>query len=309
MGVFVSERITRPVKRLVRGAEEMERGNYDYPLQIRSRDEIGYLADRFLEMRQREKDYIGGLEEVARIKSEFIAIASHELRTPISVIKGFVELFFMGTLGQISSDQRSALAAIERSVQHLTRIAEDATRMAQIRGDRLALALGEHAIEDLAREAVSVAAAEAPGRDLAISSVVEPGLPPARVDGPRLTQAVTNLVRNGIRFTPDGGTVEVRAWRDGEWLAIEVRDTGVGIPREHVKHVFDRSIAGRDALHHHSSSALEFNSAGLGLGLGMVRGIAEAHGGTAEAASREGEGSRFTIRVPYRGEDRLDEAA
>jgi signal transduction histidine kinase len=122
-------------------------------------------------------------------------------------------------------------------------------------------------------------------------------------------QAIANLVRNGIRFTPDGGTVEVHAKREGEALVIVVRDNGVGIPADRLKHVWDRSFTSQDSMHHHSSAKLEFRSAGLGLGLRMVRGIVEAHGGLVEADSREGEGSVFTIRVPYGGLERLDRAA
>lgn len=309
MGYLVAMRITGPVQKLVRGAEEMERGNYDFPLRIRSKDEIGYLADRFFEMRQHEKHYVSELQEAARQKSEFIAIASHELRTPISVIKGFVELFTSGTLGTTSDEQRQALSAIERSVHHLTQIAENATRVAQLDGERLVLNFENHSVEQITQDAIGAAALDAPNRNLTLSSVVEPDLPPVRVDGPRMVQAIANLVRNGIRFTPDGGTVEVRAERDVDALVVIVRDTGVGIPPERLRRVWDRSFTSPDSMHHHSSTKLEFKSAGLGLGLTMVKGIIEAHGGIVEAKSTEGEGSTFTIRVPYRGLERLERAA
>jgi signal transduction histidine kinase len=309
VGFVVSERITRPVLELVRGAEEMKRGNYDYPLAVRAEDEIGYLAERFGEMREREKDYIKSLEEVARLKSEFISIASHELRTPISVIKGFIELFANGSLGKTTDSQDTALQAIGRSLGHLTRIAEDATRVAQIESERLTLVFGGHAVEALVRQAVSMAAGDAPNRDLSITTEVEPELPQARVDGPRLAQALANLVRNAIRFTPDGGTIEVRGARAGDRLVLSVKDSGIGIPEEKMGAIMRRSLVVRDSLHHHSSGTLEFNSAGLGLGLTLVRGVVEAHGGTIEAVSRLDEGSTFTIRVPYWADESLDRAA
>jgi len=309
VGLIVSERITRPVLKMVRGAEEMKRGNYDYPLQVRSEDEIGYLAERFQEMREHEKDYVKSLEEVARVKSEFISIASHELRTPISVIKGFVELFSNGTLGTTSEKQQSALAAIERSLRSLTRIAEDATRVAQIESDRLVLSVGEHDVEGLVRQGVSIAVGDAPDRDLSITTEVEPDLAPALVDGPRLTQALANLVRNAIRFTPDGGRIEVRGIREGDDLVLSVRDSGIGIPEAKMEEVLRRSFSVRDSLNHHSSGTLEFNSAGLGLGLTLARGIVEAHGGAIGAVSRPDKGSTFSIRVPYRGSSSLPKAA
>jgi signal transduction histidine kinase len=309
VGLIASERITRPVLQMVRGAEEMQRGNYDYPLRVRSRDEIGYLADRFQEMREHEKDYVSSLEEVARVKSEFITIASHELRTPISVIKGFIELFSNQALGSTSDKQRMALEAIERSLKQLTRIAEDATRVAQIESERVDLALDEHSVEELVRQAVGIAAGDAPNRDLSITTEVEPDLKKARVDGARLTQALANLVRNAIRFTADGGTIVVRGCRDGNDLMLQVKDTGIGIPEKKMRELMKRSFAVRDSLHHHSSSTLEFNSAGLGLGLTLARGIVEAHGGKIDAESSPGTGSVFTIRVPYLADRQLEAAA
>ena len=298
MGFLVSLRITRPMRRLVRGAEEMERGNYDFPLGISSRDEIGYLAERFEEMRQREKDYVGSLEEVARLKTEFITIASHELRTPISVIKGFAELFSQGALGETTARQREALEAIDRSLKHLTRIAEDATRVAQIESERLSLSIADHGVDTIVRQAVGIAAGDAPNRNLSIASLVDPDLGTFQADGQRLVQAVANLVRNAIRFTPDGGRIEVRAYRQSSDVVIEVHDSGIGIEESRLKKLFTRSATARNSLHHHSSSTLEFNSAGIGLGLVLARGIIEAHGGKLEVVSELDKGSTFTIRIP-----------
>jgi two-component system sensor histidine kinase BaeS len=185
----------------------------------------------------------------------------------------------------------------------LVQIAEDATRMAQIESDRMVLDLGDHEVGALIERGTRAAQAEARGRSLTITVEAASDLPPARVDPERLTQAVANLVRNGIRFTPDGGRVDVRAWRepgrDRDQLLIEVRDSGIGIPEDRMSVLFNRTVLVRDSLNHHSSSRLEFNSAGLGLGLPIARGIVEAHGGTIEATSRPGEGTRFLVRIPY----------
>ncbi len=309
VGFMFSERITRPVQSLVRGAEEMERGNYDFPLEVHSNDEIGYLAERFQEMRQHERAYITRLEEAARLKSEFITIASHELRTPISVIKGFVELFEDDSLGPSTPEQRAAIAGIQGSLAGLMRIAEDATRISQIEGERLTLNVEEHAVGALVEQAVALAVADGPGREVDVHTETAPHLEHVHLDGPRLVQAIAHLVRNGIRFTPDGGRVEVRALRELDDLVVHVADTGIGIPPQRLEDLFRRSLILCDSLHHHSSSVLEFNSAGLGLGLAMARGIVEAHGGTLDVTSRTGQGSTFTLRVPWDCEKALDQAA
>jgi signal transduction histidine kinase len=307
-GFVISERITSPVRRLVRGAEEIERGNYDYPIRVQSGDEIGYLATRFDEMRQHQRVYVASLKEVARVKSEFINVASHELRTPASVIKGFQELLARETLGPLTPQQQQAVEAIGRGVRTLVRIAEDATRVAQVEASQLSLRIGEHRVTTLLRRAAEVSRAEARGRDVRVTvlSETDPGV--ARVDGDRLVEAITNLISNGIRFTPDGGEVLVRSYRDATHLVVEVEDTGIGISEDRQDEIFDRAFMIHDSTHHHSSDTLEFKSTGLGLGLPIARGIIRMHGGTIEVESAVDRGSVFRVRLPVEAESAREAA-
>jgi hypothetical protein len=143
-----------------------------------------------------------------------------------------------------------------------------------------------------------MARSEAKGRSVEVILDTARRVGTAIVDGPRMTEAVANLVRNGIRFTPDGGSVEVSAFREGGMLVIEVADSGIGISEDQARGLFDPAVMIRDSKHHHSSDTLEFNSEGLGLGLSIARGIVEFHGGTIEVKSSLGRGSRFRIRIP-----------
>jgi len=308
--IVISNRITNPLRRIVRAAEEIERGNYDHPLEVESHDEVGYLAQRFNEMRQHERAFVTSLQEVARLKTEFINVASHELRTPISVILGYQELMAANSLGSLTEEQKEALQAIGESATILSDIAERATQVAQIEGSRIVLDLDDHDIADLLREAVRIASREASGRRVRVTLELDHGTPRLRVDGPHLTEAVSNLVRNGIRFTPDGGQVEVSSrWAD-DTLEIDVRDNGIGIPPERFEAIFEKGFVVRDSRHHHSSNRLEFSSAGLGLGLAIARGIVESHGGTIEVQSEPGTGSVFCIRLcPEMAGDRAARAA
>ncbi len=308
-GLLVSERITQPLQRIVRAAEEIEQGNYDSPIAPGGADEIGYLARRFDAMRQHERAYVHSLKEVARLKSEFIAVASHELRTPISIIRGFQELLVHEVLGPLTEKQAMAVRAIGEGTVTLEKIADNATRVAQIEGERLVLCLGEHDVAELVRAAVRTASDEARGRKVHLTVELESHLPRVRVDGPRLTEALANLVRNGLRFTPDGGRVEVSARWVGPDLEFVVEDDGVGIPAERQDQIFERGFVVRDSRNHHSSTTLEFNSAGLGLGLAIARGIVEAHGGTIAVHSEPGRGSRFVVRMRPDVVEALMEAA
>ncbi len=299
-GIMVAERITRPVQRLVRGAEEMERGNYEYPLGRTGGDEIGYLSERFQEMREHERNFILDLRESGRQKTEFITKAGHELRTPIAVLKSYHELLSNEDLGPLTPKQRDAMEKIENSVGRLERLAEQTTLIAELESGPPTLETAECRVAELLEIAASTAVDEGKGRQVAVHLDVPDDFGPIVADRSRLTEAVTNLVRNGIRFTPDGGNVHVTTVEDGDTLVIEVADDGVGIPAERVNDLFTRPHLVRSSQHHHSSSTLEFNSAGLGLGLSIARRIVEAHGGHLSAANREGGGSTFTIRIPWR---------
>lgn len=296
-GFLISHRVTVPVERIVRAAEEIERGNYDYPLAVTSDDEMGYLAKRFEEMRQRERAYVTSLQEVARLKTEFIDIASHELRTPVSVITGYQEMLASGALGSMSEEQRHAVRAIGENAAVLSRIADHATQVAHIEGARVALQLEDHDVAEVLVAAVRTATGEAHQRRVPVTLEADRATPRLRLDGPRIQEAVANLVRNAIRFTPDGGRVLVCSRWETRVLEIEVRDSGIGIAPEKQEAIFEKGFVVRDSRHHHSSTRLEFNSAGLGLGLAIVRGIVEAHGGTVRVESAPGHGSAFVIRL------------
>ncbi len=305
---FLAHRVTSPLRNLVRGAEEMERGNYDYRLATQSGDEVGYLTARFLEMREQQRNYVRSLQDLAHVKSEFLSVASHELRTPISIVSCYHELLAAGQLGPVSLEQQEALRAIGESVVRLTRIAENATYMAQIDSERLVLRKNPHSVAPLVQRAIETARSVGHGRRVRLEADIDPELEHVEVDGPQLTEAITQLVCNGIRFTPDGGAVTVSAHREDDELVIAVADTGVGIPEEQRHRIFERAVTIGDALHHHSSTQLDFNSAGLGIGLSIALGIVQAHEGTIAVESEVGRGSRFVIRVPT-GEHSMEKAA
>ena len=297
--LFIAARITSPVQRLVRA----RRGDGARQLRLPARDgrtrrDRGARDAISGTCASDSAHTVRGLQEIARMRNSFISVASHELRTPISVIRGFQELLQQGAMGLLNPQQQHALEAIARSTMTLESIADDATRVAQIENETLKLSRESNDMRELVDEAIDRVKAKSEYRRVEIRRDVPDDLPALLVDGPRMVEALANLVSNGVRFTPDDGHVIVRVSADEEWVTFDVADTGVGIPPEKRAHVFERSFGTRNSLHHHSSSRLEFNSAGLGLGLSIARGIAEAHGGTLTLQSTVGHGSTFTLRVP-----------
>lgn len=296
--LFIAGHITRPIVQLVQAAEAMERGKWDAPVDCTRTDEIGYLATRFDAMRVQQRSYVQNLQEVSRAKSEFISIASHELRTPIAVIRGWEGMFRTGRVVEPSERLTQGLDAIDRACGTLERIAVDATRMADF-GQRSAAPETTHeSVAEIAEEAIREVQTLGAGRDVAVDLVVQRGAERAWVDRPLLFQALHALISNGVRFTPDGGQVTVEARALGDMLVLEVKDNGVGLNPETRARLLDPTFISHEAKHHRTSHGLEFNIPGLGFGLPLAGRVAEAHAGRLQWDGEEGRGSRFTLELP-----------
>ena len=297
-GWLLSDQIVRPLNALVRGAQAMETGDYSHPLEVLRRDEIGYLVERFVEMRKRESAYVNSLEQVAKLKNQFISVASHELRTPISVLASYCDLLSGGNLGAVVPKQQEALGVMRGYITRLTRIAEDATQMAQVQGERLVLNVQPCAVEVMVQQAVGAAIAQRRQRPVRVSLTCDRFEGPILVDEKVLSVAITQLVTNAIRYTQDGGEVQVHVAEAAGRLRIQVRDRGVGISADKLEALLTHGVPLGASLDHRSSDGLEFKSAGLGLGLAITRAVVEAHDGVLLANSREGEGSIFALELP-----------
>ena len=295
---FIAAHITLPIRQLVNAASAMEHGEWDAPIDRSRPDEMGYLAMRFDDMRQRQRTYVRSLQEVARAKSEFIAVASHELRTPISIIRGWEDLLRAGLVKADEPSFVEGLDAIARACGALEKIAVSATRMSQTDGNDVLPSPTSTELEPMLCEALSEAAGAAPDRRVALSLEVRPEARQAIVDRGQVLHAVDALVRNGIRFTPDGGSVTVHAYAKSTDLVIEVKDTGIGLTAEARRRLFDESFVPHESRHHQTAHGLEFNVAGMGFGLALVRQVVEAHGGRLLVDGDEGRGSVFTLVFP-----------
>ncbi len=302
LGLGIAAGVTRPIRRLVQAANEMRVGNYDFPLDVRSHDEMGRLAQDFEVMRAAQRSEIQRLGEIDRMKSNFIAIASHEIVTPVTMIKAYAEMMAGGALGPVNETQREGLAAIGRGTATLTRLARDLTDMSLLDRNQLPANFQACDLGEILEEIAVQVSPFVTQRNQQLSIGVETGLVHPRVDHDYLSQAILNVAMNSVRFTPDGGSIDLSARRVPEGAEIAVTDTGIGIPKEDQEKIFARLVELKD-VNLHSSGTAEFNSSGLGLGLSIARGIVEAHGGTIRVESEVGKGSTFRILLPFRAED------
>jgi PAS domain S-box-containing protein len=228
--------------------------------------------------------------ELDRAKGEFVSAVSHELRTPLTSIVGYTELLADDLSDNLSDEQQELVERIERNGERLLHLVEDLLTLARVKDDNLAL---EQVHTDL-RNAVRVAADEvshAAHKERVAVRVTVPSEPVMLVGDPAyLERLVLNLLSNAVKFTPRDGSVEVGLTVSGDVAELRVRDTGMGIPLEEQGRVFQRFFR--------STLATEHAIQGTGLGLHIVRSIAEAHNGRIDFESTPGVGTTFTFVVP-----------
>jgi PAS domain S-box-containing protein len=245
------------------------------------------------DLREAEREVRRALEKVeqaSRMKDEFLATLSHELRTPMSAILGWSQMLHRGSNPE-SIEQ--GIEVIERNARLQAQIIEDLLDMNRIIAGKLRLEIQSMQIGKVVEAAVESTDPSAQAKNLKLEIVCEPGLPLMRADPSRLQQVFFNLLSNAVKFTPPYGTIRVtcRALSQESQIEIAVADTGKGIAPEFMPFVFER-FRQQDA-----STTREFG--GLGLGLSVVKYIVEAHGGTIRAASEgEGKGATFAVRLP-----------
>jgi len=230
-------------------------------------------------------------EAANRTKDEFLAMLSHELRQPLNIVFGWART--LRTREATASQQERALDAIERSARAQGRMIDDLLDVARIAAGKFTLERRQVAVGPLIAEAAESLQPDAKAKGVTVETELDSTAGVVSGDPDRLRQVLVNLIVNAIKFTPAGGHIGVRLAADGDVLRITVEDTGAGIDRDLLPHVFERF---RQADRRGAGS-----QGGLGLGLAIVRQIVDMHGGTAEARSDgPGRGATFTITLPSR---------
>jgi PAS domain S-box-containing protein len=239
------------------------------------------------------------LEQANRIKDEFLATLSHELRTPLTAILGWSRLLRSGQLD--AAGRERAVQIIERNAEAQSKLIEDLLDVSRIITGKLRMEVQSVALASIIETVVNGLRPAAEAKRLQLDSVLDHAAGPVIGDPARLQQVVTNLLSNAVKFTPAGGRVEVRLEQSEARVRIVVRDTGIGISPDALPHVFERF--------HQADSSNTREHGGLGLGLAIVRHLAESHGGSVYAESPgEGLGSVFTVELPLTTERELPPA-
>ncbi len=227
-------------------------------------------------------------EHQSRLKDDFLVTLSHELRTPMNVILGWLTILRRRNPPR---DVSSAIAVIRRNAEHQAQLIEDLLDMTRLMAGAVQLDMKDVDVAALVEGTVQGLQPAATDKHVRLVASVEPGIGEIPGDAKRLQQVLRNLVQNGVKFTSSGGHVEIRAWRVDGCLRIAVRDNGQGIEPEFLPHVFDRF--------RHQGLSIASQAYGLGLGLSIAKHLIELHGGSIEASSPGvGQGALFTVEVP-----------
>jgi signal transduction histidine kinase len=236
------------------------------------------------------------LVDAGRQKAQFMANITHELRSPLHGIMGLGELVASGVYGEPSDRQRQAMSHMKGSAQRLLTLIDDLLLLASSDAGKLGLKLERVDLAELLPGTIATAQwLIRSGKQLTLALDLAPDLAPITSDRGKLNQIVLNLVSNAIKFTPDGGsiTVRVRHTPDRDGVTIEVADTGIGIPSDHLGRIFDEF--------YQVDGSLTREHGGVGLGLALVRRLLAMLGGSVEVTSELGRGSTFRVRLPLAG--------
>ncbi|HEU4760275.1 MAG TPA: ATP-binding protein [Dehalococcoidia bacterium] len=279
LAILLARQITGPLRRLAGATADIAGGRLDRRIERPGNDEVGQLARAFNGMAE-------ALQRQEQLRRSLMADIAHELRTPLSVLRGNLEAMQDGLL-QPTPDQ---VVVLHDQSLALSRLVEDLRTLSLASAGHLELRRQPADVGELARTAASELDALAREREINLSVQAPPGLPSAAVDRDRLGQVLRNLLDNALRYTPPGGRVDVEVKGQAKQVIVSVADTGSGIAPEDLPHVFDRF--------YRADGSRARATGGSGLGLAIVKQLIEAHGGHVWAESEAGRGSVFSFSLP-----------
>ncbi|MBI4761348.1 MAG: sensor histidine kinase [Chloroflexota bacterium] len=285
LSLLFSRSVVAPVLAMSHATQRIAAGRYDERVQVNGNDELAQLALRFNEMAEK-------LNQVETMRRRLIGDVSHELRTPLTAIKGSME----GLMDGVLPAEDDTFQQIHAEAERLNRLVDDLQELSRVEARAYPLDIHPLDVIPLVQTVTKRLAPHTQSKRISLDLDLSPDLPPLLADEDRVVQILTNLVSNAIQYTPEGGSVSISAKCVNHEVQISVRDTGIGIPPEHLPHIFDR-------FYRVDKSRSRQAGGGSGIGLTIARALVEAQGGRIWAESKgEGTGSTFTFTLPIAAE-------
>ncbi|MEK4980521.1 sensor histidine kinase [Bacillus sp. FSL K6-6540] len=283
---WISRRLTAPLRKLVPAIERLGQGEYGIQAPVTSEDEYGRVAVAFNGMSSR-------LEQSEMVRRNLVADVAHELRTPLTIVRGKLDLLQQNR----QPIEPELLLPIQDELIRLTRLVGDLHQLSLAEAKQLPLVRKPTDMVVLLSQIRERVEPEAEAKNLSLQLTCATERTSVPVDPSRITQVFLNLFVNAIRYTPHGGLVHVSLLEESPsgMLRIDIRDTGPGIEEEHLPYLFNRFYRTDEARARHQG--------GMGLGLAIAKEFIVSHGGTIQAESKPGQGTTFTVRLPYHVSD------
>jgi signal transduction histidine kinase len=280
--LFLSSSIVGPVDALTRAARAMEKGDLSQRVPATASGEVGELARAFNAMAD-------GLDRLEQLRRNMVTDVAHELRTPLSNVRGYLEALKDGVI----QPTPELIASLHEEALLLNRLVDDLQELSQAEAGQLSLVRQPVSLQPLVEKSVYLAEPNALAKGVTIRVDIPADLPCIDADAERISQVLGNLLTNAITGTPPGGQVEIRAKRVDSQVQVSVCDTGVGIDPEHLPYVFERF--------YRADRSRTRATGGAGLGLAIVKQLVEAHGGRVGITSQVGAGTTVSFTTPLAG--------
>ncbi len=283
LAIFFSRTVIAPVRGMSLATQRIADGRYDERVAVSGSDELAQLAARFNQMAEK-------LEQVESMRRRLIGDVSHELRTPLTAIKGSAEGLMDGVLPATDETYQQIHAEAER----LSRLVDDLQELSRVEAHAYELDLRDLDASALIKTVIKRLQYQFDEKRVTLTSSLTPNPILLHADEDRIVQVLTNLTGNALQYTPAGGQVSISVEAAGSEARFSVKDTGLGIPTEHLSHIFDRF--------YRVDKSRSRARGGSGIGLTIARHLVEAHGGKIWAESEgEGKGSTFVFTLPLKG--------
>jgi signal transduction histidine kinase len=290
-GFLVSNAITHALGSLVVAASDLSEGDFAVRVPVEGHDEVAQLGLAFNAMAERLQEADEEARRLDSARRDFVAWASHDLRTPLSSLMVMIQAIDDGVVTDPTTVSRY-LRQSRAEIQRMGELIDALFQLSKLDTGQLTLQMEPSSLSDLISDTLEAFGARARAQGISLSGTVGDDLDPVWMSPQEIGRVLQNLLDNALRYTPAGGQVRVQAECDGASVVVSVADNGVGIQAEDLPHVFDRFYRGE-----HSRTREGFDRGGAGLGLAIAKGMVEAHGGMIWAESSPGEGTIFRFRM------------
>lgn len=280
VSLFVSRRVVTPIRQMMQASQRIAAGRYQERVDVAGEDELGQLAHSFNQM-------AATLEQTEAMRRDLMANVAHELRTPLTSIKGYME----GMIDGVLPAQPETFQQIYHEADRLQRLVDDLQELSRVEAGAFKLERQPLAIGDLLQQTTAHLRPQFEEKNVSLRLNIPTNLPFIQADKDRLSQVLLNLVGNALQYTPSDGMVTLSATVQNPELIVSISDTGIGIPAEHLPHIFNRF--------YRVDKSRSRAGGGSGIGLTIAKHLVEAHGGRLWAESAgEGRGSTFRFSLP-----------